>query len=147
MSQFNYIGSGAPAFGGPSASPALYFDRANNTQYTWDGVTGLWRASGLVTPPQDSIVAAGTTQGTATVLQTGIGLYNVITTPAGTGVILPVSQAGQETVLANNGANALLVYPFTGEKINALAINAGFSVATSTVIVFYCFTKGQIYTK
>lgn len=104
-------------------------------------------AAGLQTVSNlDGVVAAGTTQGTATVLPPRMA-YNVTTTPVGSGVLLPASASGAELAIANNGANALLIYPSGAEKINALAASAGFSAAAGTVTILYCFTAGQWYTK
>lgn len=104
-------------------------------------------AGGLQTiSAQDSITAAGANQGTATVLSPRMA-YNVTTTPSGTGVLLPASVSGAELTVANNGANALLIYPNGTEKINALAASAGFSAAAASVTILYCFTAGQWYTK
>lgn len=53
------------------------------------------------------------------------------TTALGTGARLPANaEVGDEFVVANFGAEALLVYPQVGGKVNALADNAGFSIAT-----------------
>jgi hypothetical protein len=95
---------------------------------------------------QTGVVAAGATQGAATVLN-DVGMINVSTAAASTGVLLPASAPGKEIVVINNGANALLIYPAVGDKINALAINAGFSAATTSVTILYCFAAGQWYTK
>jgi hypothetical protein len=53
----------------------------------------------------------------------------VTTTAASTGIRLPAAESGAELTVKNLGANALLVYPSTGGAINALAANAGFTVA------------------
>lgn len=78
---------------------------------------------------QDNITAAGTGQGDAT----PVWLSHVIVTTAaaGTGVRLPAPEAGAQITVKNLGANAVLVYPATGGAINALAANAGFSVAAA----------------
>lgn len=107
----------------------------------------LVQTANVLVATQDNITAAGSTQATATVLNNPAGIYNVTTTPAGTGVILPPSQAGAQVVVANNGANALLIYPAVGEKINGLAANAGFSAAIGVVTIFYCSTAGSWFTK
>lgn len=76
---------------------------------------------------QDNVTAAGSTQGTATLVT---GAHVIVTTAAAsTGVILPPAELGAEVTVKNLGANALLVYPATGGAINALAANAGFSIA------------------
>lgn len=94
----------------------------------------------------NNITAAGSSQGTATVLTPAMA-YNVTTVAASTGVLLPASVAGAEVAIANNGANALLIYPNGTDKINALAAGAGFSAAAGTVTILYCFAAGQWYTK
>jgi hypothetical protein len=78
---------------------------------------------------QDNVTAAGSTQGTATLVT---GAHVIVTTAAAsTGVILPPAELGAEVTVKNLGANAVLVYPATGGAINALAANAGFSVAAA----------------
>src|ERR1700728_1340481 len=74
------------------------------------------------------IVAAGTTQATATVLA---AVFNQVdTTPASSGVALPLS-TGKHTVpcqtvyVFNNGANTLTVYPQNGSSDT---VNGGASV-------------------
>ena len=75
---------------------------------------------------QNSIAAAGTTQGTATILL--LDINNVTTVAAGTGVILPALTAGAKITIFNNGANTLLIYPAVGDSIDILAANAAISV-------------------
>lgn len=95
----------------------------------------------------DGIAAAGTTQGTATVLPPKMA-YNVTTVGAGSGVLLPPSFAGAQLAMNNNqGTNALLVYPNGTDTVNALGAGVGFSVAANTIVLFYCFTPGKWFTK
>ena len=72
------------------------------------------------------VSAAGTTQGTATAVTTDF--INVTTCAAGAGIILPVTVAGREITIKNNGANALLVYPASGGVIDSNATNAAYSI-------------------
>jgi hypothetical protein len=119
-------------------------------------VAGSWYTEGLANgygaglqtvSSLDGISAAGSTQGTATVLPPRMA-YNVTTVGASTGVLLPASVSGAELAVNNNqGANALLIYPNGSEKINALAASAGFSAAANTITILYCFTAGQWFTK
>lgn len=93
------------------------------------------------------VAAAGTTQATGTQLGNAINL--ITTVPASTGVVLPAAIIGLRIVVRNAGANALNVYPATGAQINALGINAAYSLATNTSIEFFCTTgggTGQWYT-
>jgi len=78
---------------------------------------------------QDNVTAAGSTQATATPIYGDIAV--VTTAAASTGVILSGAgfQAGDGCIVHNLGANAVLVYPPVGGTINALAANAGYSVA------------------
>lgn len=118
--------------------------------------SGAWYSEGLsngfagglqTVSVLDSISAAGSTQGTATVLPARMA-YNVSTVAAGTGVLLPASVAGAELAVNNNQAtNALLIYPNGTDKINGLAASAGYSAAASTITILYCFTAGQWFTK
>jgi hypothetical protein len=92
---------------------------------------------------QDSVTATGATQATAAV---AFGDSCIVTTAAaGTGVILggPSFTSGDEVKVTNLGANALLVYPPLGGQINALAINAGFSVAIGKVAEFTARTDAS----
>jgi hypothetical protein len=76
---------------------------------------------------QDNVTAAGSTQGTATLVT---GAHVIVTTAAAsTGVILPPAEPSAEVTVKNLGANALNIYPATGGAINALSANAAFSVA------------------
>lgn len=108
--------------------------------------------SGLAVNTADSIlgavktglVAAGTTIADALRLS---GDKNVIATAAaGTGVRLPPNEVGDEFMVHNLGANAVLVYPdLATENINALGAGAGFSVAAGRAAFFYRVSK-TLYT-
>lgn len=126
-------------------SLVIYTSASAGVWYTEGLANGF--AGGLQTVSVlDSITAAGTTQGTATVLPARMA-YNVTTVPLNSGVLLPASVAGAELAVANNGANPILIYPNGAEKINALAASAGFSAAAGTITILYCFTNGQWFTK
>lgn len=53
-----------------------------------------------------------------------------------------VSSGGHLRVVINGGANALAVFPRPGDMINALAVNAAFSVPAGKVAIFYCPAPG-----
>ncbi len=97
--------------------------------------------------PANSVVtgisAAGTTQDNATDLAR-IQFTSVTTVASGTGVQLPSMVAGDVMYVSNNGANALLVYPALGTTINALAVNAGFSVAVGRTAAIFGITNSTI---
>jgi hypothetical protein len=75
-----------------------------------------------------NISAAGTTQGTATVITAD---NNYITTCAsGAGVILPSGEISQSTNIFNNGLNSLAVYPPVGGMLGSLPINTPSYIAS-----------------
>lgn len=81
-----------------------------------------------------AVSAAGSTQGTATALTSD---YNAVTTvAAGAGVILPATVVGKVVIVANKGANALLVYPPASSAIDSGTTNSAYSLATNAVMVF-----------
>ena len=91
-----------------------------------------------------AVSAAGTTQGTATVLAAQI---NVVSTVAsGAGVQLPNVPAGIRVTIMNTSANALLVYPATGETINSLALNAAYSQPAGARLDYVSTSSTQWYT-
>jgi len=96
-------------------------------------------ASAIAGDVQNTVTAAGTTQGTAT---TVYGDNVIVTTcPASAGVVLSTDSGfgpGDDVFVANQGANACLVYPPSGAQINALAVNAGFSVAAGKSALLRC---------
>jgi hypothetical protein len=81
----------------------------------------------------NTLTALGTIQGNAFVIGTDISRFTTVA--AGTGAILPPMNPGDSVEIVNAGANALLVYPPVGGKINGLGTNAGYSVATATPYV------------
>lgn len=81
------------------------------------------------------LTATGSTQGTAYAVAYDNNCFTTVA--AGTGAILPASPIpGDEVFIANLGANALTVYPGSGDIINALSANAGFSVAAGKSCLF-----------
>ncbi|MEK6746512.1 MAG: DUF2793 domain-containing protein [Pseudomonadota bacterium] len=90
-----------------------------------------------------SVSAAGSTQGTATALTKS---FNEITTVAsGQGVVLPSPEAGEIIMVANQGANALNIYPATGHSINNLSANTAQSLATDTRKIFFATGGSKWY--
>lgn len=91
----------------------------------------------------DNIVAAGTTQGTATVLDADIN--RVVTVAVGAnGVRLPYAFAGNDVSVINaHAATALNVYPAPGASINALAVNAPYSLAAGLKLRVEAVTQTQ----
>lgn len=108
-------------------------------------------ASGMASLAADTIagqvnaalVGAGTTQADATPISQDANEF--ITVASGTGARLTaLEEIGDTMEVYNYGANALLVYPPTGLNINALAVNAGFSVAAGGKAAFRRLTTTRI---
>ncbi len=77
-------------------------------------------------------------QGSATLLTKAINEVSTVATAADS-VKLPVAVAGEEVTVINNGAAAMDVFPNTGDKINALATDAAFSIAVASQHIFKSF--------
>lgn len=87
------------------------------------------------------IVAAGSTQATATAITDVIN--SVDTVAASTGVRLPAAIKGQFISVSNHGANTLNVYPATGETVEGLATNAPFPLLKGQIYRAGCPANGQ----
>ena len=89
------------------------------------------------------VVAAGTTQATATLLVNGMN--GILTAPANSGVILNSNSLTSDCQVAyNGGANAVKVYPPVGSKINGLPTNTPMILATNTACAFWFLSDTQI---
>ncbi len=89
------------------------------------------------------ISAAGTTQGTATAITKS---FNEVTTVSvSQGVVLPSPEAGEILLVANQGANALNIYPASGHSINNLSANTAQSLATDARRIFFAVTSSKWY--
>jgi hypothetical protein len=87
-------------------------------------------------------VAGG--QGSATPLPADNNRFTTV--PASGGAIVPALNPGDNLVIINAGANALLVFPPVGGQINALGTNASYSVATATpYCTVACITPTQYH--
>lgn len=83
-----------------------------------------------------TVAAAGATQATATEVKEGF--TRVTGANAAVGVRLPPGETGMQVRVRNAAAAVLLVYPATGQAINAAAANASYSVAANatTTLVY-----------
>lgn len=111
------------------------------------GATSTTTLNGLVINSISAAVsAAGTTQGTATGLVSNINNVTVVATGAA-GVRLPTAVAGMRILVRNSdSADILSIYPATGGTINALAVNAAFTLAPGSTIELMATTATQWYT-
>jgi hypothetical protein len=102
---------------------------------------------GLGTPPlvaqmlgfgtvSGTLTAAGTTSADALQLTNGVNLFGTVASGAGA-KLPPASGAGPVAVI-NGGANAVLMYPATGEQINnGTATTGTYSVANAKTAIFF----------
>jgi hypothetical protein len=91
-----------------------------------------------------AVVAAGSTQATATALTRPIN--NITTVPASSGVILPVATPGMRVMIRNATVTTVRIYPNSGAQINTLGTNIQLNLETLTNIEFVAFTATQWYT-
>ena len=88
------------------------------------------------------IVAAGTTQGTATALTST--LNGLGTVAAGSGVVLYAGSAGDCQIVYNAGLNPVNVYPPTGAKINQIAANSPHVLPINTACEYWFLSSTQL---
>jgi hypothetical protein len=106
---------------------------ANLANIAPPGAASIGSASGAQNSVATGLIATGATQGTALALAADINMF--ATVAVGTGAILPTLNPSDVSTVFNGGANALLLYPPLGGKINNLAANAGYSIAVATPLV------------
>ena len=80
------------------------------------------------------ISAAGSNQGTATLIAADINI--VTTVGSGQGVRLPASSSSRARRVVNYGANELSVYPNSGGTINGGSANAAVTLAINGAVLF-----------
>ena len=93
----------------------------------------------VITQDVQVLTALGTNQATAApVTATSPGLVHALAADAAVGILLPAAAAGKTyTVKNSDAANAvLLVYPASGDAINAIAANSAISMAAKTCCTF-----------
>lgn len=85
----------------------------------------------------NNLTATGNSQATALLLPADICKFTTVA--ASTGAIIPPCNGADSGSVFNGGANALLLFPPVGGKINGLGTNAGYSIAAATPYCdWYC---------
>lgn len=141
---------GAVLCAAASSAFALTGNIPNNGFGLADGQWLNGMAGGTNRTYQSGIAAAGTTQATATQLQSGIALFEVDTVGASSGVALPACVAGTEVKVYNSTATTLTYYPaianntLTGaqDTINGGTSKAVTSASGGTLTIFTCAKNG-----
>lgn len=99
-------------------------------------VNGSMNLLGDVSFGVASVTAAGSTQGTATLLAETV---NVVTSGADTnGVKLPAAAAGLTVIVQNTTTADLVLYPNTSDTIDGGTVDAGVALPAKTTITVTC---------
>jgi uncharacterized membrane protein len=110
-------------------------------------VIGIQSKTGTITYLPASVSVNAVTASTASD-NTGLLLsyrnYRVTTSASsGDSLVLPASRAGYTMHIVNAaGANAIDVFPLSGEYINALNVDTAISVAANKTMIFICMVDG-----
>jgi hypothetical protein len=111
-----------------------------------DGTINLAPSGGFVAfGASTGVAAAGSTQGTATLVTRPISVVSTVSSGAN-GVIFPTSYAGLRVTIINTSANALNVYPATAAQINSGGANVAYSLAAGARLDFVATSTTQWYT-
>jgi hypothetical protein len=94
-----------------------------------------------------AVSAAGANQGAATALTKTVNIVTSITASTADGVALPSAAAGLYATVINTTATALKIYPASGDAINALSVNALFTLPAYTSIQLYAKDATTWYTQ
>lgn len=109
---------------------------ATAQRLTVSGISAV-QAGAIQGTTANNLTATGASQGTALALPADICKFTTVA--ASTGAIIPPANPGDSGTVFNGGANALSLYPPTGGKINAVATNGAYSIATATPYCdWYC---------
>lgn len=85
---------------------------------------------------------AGGAQAGTSLAGYAVSRFTVVAT-AGDSAQLPLAKAGRMRIVINaDSADAMNVFPQTGEFINALSVDTAFSVAANKVAIFFCAVDG-----
>ena len=91
----------------------------------------------FVNQVNSTVVAAGTTQGAATPLDTSVVIITTSVSGVNDGVILPTEVSapiGTEITIFNNAVSAVNVYPHSGGQINSFGVNIPYNLASTSII-------------
>lgn len=88
------------------------------------------------------LTSTGTDQSGAYEITTAKAYFSTV--GAGSGAKLSSqAAAGDEQMIYNGGANALLIYPPSGAAIKPVATNKSITLATNTACIFHCISTTQ----
>ena len=97
----------------------------------------------------DSLTATGTTQGTAYPLTKTVSIFTTV--GSGTGALLPQFSSNQVgffgCIVVANGQSNLLLYPYSGAKINSLSANAPIAIPAGTMAWVFVSSTTQVWVR
>lgn len=133
--------------GNPMTIGDLYFNTTTNGMFVYSGTAWQTVAPIVINPnPTVGIVAAaGTTQGTAAGLASGINVVTSSTPGINDGVILPAATAGLTINVMNVTTEAINVYPGTGAAIDGYGSNVAVNLGSGAKLVFVAVNSAQWY--
>ncbi len=97
------------------------------------GLSGL-AAQAITGTVGDGLVATGTTQADALLISNDMAVF--ATVASGAGAIFTQGGENDQYCVVNGGANALSIYPPVGGTINALSVNAAYSLPSGGRAIF-----------
>ena len=108
------------------------------------GVVGTVTGTPIVASA--TVAATGSDQAGAAAITTGFTLVTAANNAKG--VKLPTAAAGLVCFVKNGDAanDILLVYPFSGDGINAVAVNSAYNMAAKTACIFVAYDATTWYT-
>lgn len=117
------------------SAPVRFVSATQALEY-FNGTTWIAADDTVVSVATGLTAHAGGTQGAALALT---AQFNEITTSAtaGDSVKLPLAVVGLKTIIKNNGATAIDVFPATGDSINTLAVNTAIRIAPGDIKSFH----------
>jgi hypothetical protein len=123
-------------------SIALYLCFSNSSWYSFDLATGFAGSLETFSTTTGIVAHAGGGQGSATPLPSMNNFVATVATAADS-VLLPSAVPGMSIAVFNGAAaNAMAVFPQSGQQISGNAVNASTSVTAGTMALFYCGTSG-----
>lgn len=109
---------------------------------------GVFENSFLSPSGRAGLTASGTNLAGAAPIQVNIAVFSTVA--SGSGAVLPPTSGSSAPLtnlitVVNAGANALLVYPTSGDAIDSLSASAALSIPPGAAVTFVSAASGQWY--
>ena len=143
--------SGADTINGAAGSAGVIMP-PNSCYLTACGLAGAWIVEGLgagtsgsfptVSGIDNMTAHAGGGQGSGTLCAASLNRFVTVATGGDSG-LLPTAVAGMVITVANaHATNSMNLFPATGDKINALAVNGAYALAAGKTAQLVCIGPG-----